>query len=141
MKTLHFCAIYHTICTILVRSIIFHYYVNEFRTYMPFQKVFCAVSFIDDEHNTVILTHSAPQKNEFLVKTKENQKSKKLIPKKRVYLELLHHRLGHRSTMSIMAGDLANIWQDFEFRVEPDPFCTSFQISRIYKKSLYQIHI
>ena len=101
---------------------------------MPFQKVFCAVSFIDDEHNTVILTHSAPQKNAFLVKTTENEKSKKLIPKKRVYLELLHHRLGHRSTMSIMAGDLANIWQDFEFRVEPDPFCTSFQISRINKK-------
>ena len=30
-----------------------------------------------------------------------------------------------------MAGDTANVWQDLEFRVDPDPFCTSFQISSI----------
>ena len=33
-----------------------------------------------------------------------------MAPRKKVALELLHHRLGHKSTRSLMAGDTANIW-------------------------------
>ena len=82
----------------------------------------------------VALTHSAQQKPAFLVKTKEKSTLQRKIPKKKVYLGLLHQRLGHRSTRSLLAGDTANIWQDIELRVYPDPFCTSCQISTINKK-------
>ena len=34
-----------------------------------------------------------------------------------------------------MVGDTANLWQDIELRIDPDPFCTSFQISTINKKA------
>ena len=67
-------------------------------------------------------------------------KSKKIAPRNKVALELLHHILGHRSTISSMAGDTANVWKDIELRIDPDPFCTSFQISSINKKARYKIH-
>ena len=44
-----------------------------------FQKVFCTVYFGDKEKNTVNLPHSAQRKHAFLVKTKENNKSKKIV--------------------------------------------------------------
>ena len=47
---------------------------------------------------------------------------------------MLHHRFGHISTRSLLAGDTANIWEDVELRIYPDPFCTSCQISSINKK-------
>ena len=28
------------------------------------------------------------------------------------FLELLHQRLGHRSTRLLLAGDTANVWED-----------------------------
>ena len=55
------------------------------------------VLFGDYEHNVMKLLHSSQQKHAFLVKKKENSKSQKKIPKKKVSLELLHQRLGHRS--------------------------------------------
>ena len=81
------------------------------------------------------LPHSAQRKHAFLVKMKEKSKSQKQIPKKIVPLELLHQRLGHRYTSSLMTGDTAIFWQDIELRVDPDPFFTSFQISTINKKA------
>ena len=39
-------------------------------------------------------------------------KSNKLTPRKKVALELFHHRLGHRSTRSLMTGDTKNVWKD-----------------------------
>ena len=53
---------------------------------------------------------------------------------KRIALELLHQRLGHRSTISLLAGDTSNVWEDIELRIDPDPFCTSCQISSMNKK-------
>ena len=60
---------------------------------------------------------SAQRKSAFLVKIKENIKSKKIAPINKVALELLHHRLGHRSTISLMSGDTVNVWQDIELRI------------------------
>ena len=54
--------------------------------------------FGDKEENTVTLQHSAQRKHAYLVKIKVKTKSKKIVPRKKVALELLHHRLGHRST-------------------------------------------
>ena len=51
------------------------------------------------------LPHSAQQKCASLVKMKEKSKSQKQIPKKRVYLGLLHQILEHRSTRSLLYGD------------------------------------
>ena len=39
-------------------------------------------------------------------------KSKKMSPRNKVGLELLHHRLGHISNISLVHGDTANVWQD-----------------------------
>ena len=52
-------------------------------------------------------------------------KSKKIAPRKKVALELLHPRLGHISTRSLMSGYTANICQYIELRIDPDPFFTS----------------
>ena len=62
-------------------------------------------------------------------------KKKKLPSRKNIALELLHQRLGHRSTRSLLAGDTANVWEDVELRIFPDPFCTSCQISSMNKKA------
>ena len=47
----------------------------------------------------------------------------------------MHQRLGHRSTRSLIAGDTANVWEYVEFRIDPDPFCTSCKISSMNKKA------
>ena len=68
-------------------------------------------------------------------KFKEISKTKKLPSRKKIALELLHQRLGHRSTRSLLTGDTANGWEDIELRIYPDPFCISFQISSMNKKA------
>ena len=85
------------------------------------------------------MPHSAHRKHAFLVKTKEIPKKKKLPARKRIALELLHQRLGHRSTRSLLAGDVANAWEDIELRIDPDPFCASCQISSMNKKARSKI--
>ena len=62
-------------------------------------------------------------------------KTKKLPSRKRIALELLHQRLGPRSTISLLAGDTANVWEYIELRIDPDPFCTSCQMSSMNKKA------
>ena len=62
-------------------------------------------------------------------------KSKKLAPRKKVALGLLHHILGHRSTRSLMSGDTSNVWKNIELRIDPDPFFTLFHISSMNKKA------
>ena len=49
-------------------------------------------------------------------------KSKKISPRNKVALELLHQILGHISTRSLMGGDTANVWEDIELRIDPDLF-------------------
>ena len=91
--------------------------------------------FGDKEKNAVTLLHSAQRKRDFLREIKQISKSKKISPRKKFALELLHHRLGHRYTRSLMAGYTANVCKDIELRIYPDPFCTSCQISSINKKA------
>ena len=59
--------------------------------------------------------------------------------RKKIALELLHHRLGHISTRSLLYGDTANVWEDVELRIDPDPFCTSCQIYSMNKKARSKI--
>ena len=70
---------------------------------------------------------------------KEISKTKKLPPKKKIALELLHLILGHRSTRLLLAGDLDNVWEDIDLRIYLDPFCTSCQISSMNKKDRSKI--
>ena len=49
-----------------------------------------------------------------------------------LFLALHLPRYWHRSTSSLIAGDTANIWEDVELRIDPDPFCTS---CKIYSRS------
>ena len=65
-------------------------------------------------------------------------KSNKIAPSKKVAFGLLHHGLGHRSTRSLMDGDIENVWKYIEPRIYPDPFFTSCQISSINKKAWSQ---
>ena len=64
------------------------------------------------EKNTVTLPHSAQRKHAFWGRIKQMSKSNKIAPRKKVTLELLHHRLEHSSTISFMAGDIVNVWKD-----------------------------
>ena len=73
-------------------------------------------------------------KHAYWVKTKENSISQNQIPLKKVSLELFHQILGLISKRLLLAGDTANVWQDIELRVDPDPFCKSCQIFTINKK-------
>ena len=63
------------------------------------------------------------------------EKSKKNPARKKIALELLHQRLGHRSNRSLIAGDTVNVWEDVELRIYPYPFCTSCKISSMNKKA------
>ena len=47
----------------------------------------------------------------------------------------MHQRLVHISTRSLLAGDTANVWEDIEIRIYPDPFCTSCQMFSMNKKA------
>ena len=61
-----------------------------------FRKGFCTVYFGAKEDNAVTLPHSAVRKHAFMVKSMES--SKKNPKRKKISLELMHQRLGHRST-------------------------------------------
>ena len=89
------------------------------------------------EDNAVTLPQSAVRKHAFSGKTME--KSKKNPARKKIALELLHQRLGHRYTRSLIAVDTANVWEDVELRIDPDPFCTSSKISSMNKKARSKI--
>ena len=59
-------------------------------------------------------------------------KTEKLPSRRKISLELLHQRLGHRS---LLAGNTANIWEDIGLKIDPDLFFTSCQISSMDKKA------
>ena len=67
-------------------------------------------------------------------------KKNKSPERKKIDLELLHQRLGHRSTRSLLAGDTENVWEDVELRIYPDPFFTSRQISSMKKRLGIRFH-
>ena len=64
------------------------------------------------EKNSGTLPHSAQRKHAFLGKTEEMSRKNKSAAKEKIALELLHQKLGHRSTISLLAGDTANVWED-----------------------------
>ena len=86
-------------------------------------KVFCAVYFGAKEKNAVTLPYIAQRTHAFLGKIKEMSKAKKLPARKKIALGLLHKRLGHISTRSLLAEDTANVWEYIELRIDLDPFC------------------
>ena len=102
-----------------------------------FQKEFCTVYLGAKEDNAVTLPHSAVRKHAF--SGKNTEKSKKNTERNKIALELLHQRLGHRYTRSLIAGDTANVWEDVELRIDTDPFCTSCKISSMNKKARSKI--
>ena len=104
-----------------------------------FHKLFCTVYLGTKENNAVTLPHSAKRKRAFLGKIKEISKIKKLPARNKIALELLHQILGHISTISLLDGDTANIWEDIYPRIDPDPFFTSCQISSMNKKDRSKI--
>ena len=77
-------------------------------------------------------------KHSFWREIKGISNSNKIAPEKKVALGLLHHRLGHRSTRSLMAGDTANFWLDLEPRIYLEHFCTACQISSMNKKARFK---
>ena len=102
-----------------------------------FHKGFCLLYFVAKEDNAVTLPHSVVRKHAFSGKMME--KSKKNPTRKKISLELLHQILGQRSTRSFIAGDTANVWEDVELRIDPDPFCTSCKKISMNKKARSEI--
>ncbi len=47
----------------------------------------------------------------------------------RVPMQVLHHRLGHRSSAALLAADQAKVWKDTQVLAEPDSFCTGCTIT------------
>ena len=98
-----------------------------------FHKGFCTVYFVSKEDNAVTLPHSEVRKHAFSGKSIDS--SKKNPKGKKIALEFMHQRLGHRSTRSLIAGDTANVWKYAELKIDPDPFCTSCKIFSMNKKA------
>ena len=91
-------------------------------------KGFCTVYFGAKYDNAVTLPNSAQRKHAFTGKNQDVSKKDKFPARKKIASELLHQKLGHRSTRSLLAGDTANVWEYVELRIDPYPFCTSCQI-------------
>ena len=89
-----------------------------------------------EKKNAATLPHNAQRKHAFLLKKKKDMSKKNKLPaRKKIDLEILNQRLGHRSTRSLLAGDTENVWEDVELRIDPDPFCTSCQIYSMNKNA------
>ena len=97
-----------------------------------FHKVLCMVYFGAENDNAVTLPHIAQRKHAFTGKIKNM--SKQNPARKKIALELLHQRLGHISNISLLAGDTDNVWKNVDLIIDPDPFCTSCQISLMNKR-------
>ena len=91
-----------------MQQVIFNHYVNEFRTYLSFSKRVLHGVLRSREENAVTLPHSAQRKHAFAGKIKNMSKKNKFPARKKIALELLHQRLGHRSNRSLLAGDTTN---------------------------------
>ena len=67
-------------------------------------------------------------------------KTKKLPARRKIALELLHQRLGHRSMISFFDRDTANVSEYIDLRIDQDPFNTSCQISLMNKRLGLKFH-
>ena len=88
----------------------FNHYVNEFGTYLFIPQRVLHYVLKSRIKNAVTLPHSSQRKHTFWWEIKEMSKTNKFPSRKKIALELLHQRLGHRSTRSLLAGDNANVW-------------------------------
>ena len=88
-----------------------------------------------EKDNSVILPYSAQKKHAFTGKTKNMSKKNKFPAGKKIALKFLHQRLGHIYARSLLAEDTANVWEDVELIIDPDPFCTSCKIPSMNKKA------
>ena len=61
------------------------------------------------ENNAVTLLHSAQRKHAFTGKNQDVSKKNNLPARNKIALELLHQRLGHRSTRSLLSGDTVHV--------------------------------
>ena len=52
----------------------------------------------------------------------EKSKKNKLPAREKIYLKLLHQRLGRISTRSLLAGDTDNVWEYVELIIYQYPF-------------------
>ena len=100
-----------------------------------FHKGFCTVYFGAEKYNAVTLPLSSQRKHAFTGKIKYFSKKNKSPARKKIALELLHKRLGHRSNRSLLSVDTDNVWEDVDLIIDPDPFCTSCQIFSMNKKA------
>ena len=81
----------------------------NFCTYLIIsQRVLYSVLFSQREKCRT-LPHIAERKHDFLEETKQISKTKKLPSRKKIALELLHKRLGHKSTKSLLSGNTTNV--------------------------------
>ena len=102
------------------------------------QKVFHGVLRSREEKCGNITTQCT--KETFISRKNQGYVKENTFPaRKKIASELLHQRLGHRSTRSLLSGDTANVWEDVELRIDPDPFCTSCQISSMNKNARSKI--
>ena len=62
-----------------------------------------------EKDNAVTLQHSPQRKHAFTRKIKDLSKKNNLPARKKIALELLHQRSGHRSTRSLLAGDTVHV--------------------------------
>ena len=92
-----------------------------------------------DKRNAVTLPHIAQRKHAFTGKIKNTSKKNKFPARKKIALELLHQRLWHISTRSLLDVDTANVWEYVELRIYPDPVCTSCQTYSMNKKARSKI--
>ena len=95
---------------------------NSGHTYL-FHKGICTANFGAKEKNAVALPYSAQRKHAFWGGIKGMSKTKKLPSREKIALELLHQRLVHISTRSLLYGYNANVWKYIELRIDTDPFC------------------
>ena len=70
---------------------------------------------------------------DFWGKQRKCQKERHYHLENKIALEFLHQKLGHKSTISLLAGDTANFWEDIDLRITRDPLFTSCQISSMKK--------
>ena len=71
-----------------------------------FHKSFFNVYLLAKEKNVVTSPHSEQRKHSFWGEIRETSKTKKLPARNKITLELLHQRLDHISTISLLSGIL-----------------------------------
>jgi hypothetical protein len=60
--------------------------------------------------------------------------------KRNVHLQLMHHRLGHRSIELLLLGNSDNIWNDVTVKKDPETVCKTCQITLARRAARNRIH-